>query len=269
MAEPLRFGPEDSGNLELVRQVLFRRLREDRSWAQFDHSGHGFDPYVEIHPSMQDRFQILSNQVMWELIIQGVLTPGLNAANPNLPWFRLTDYGREVLAADKFVPHDPTRYIAEVRSVARSTVKGVAFAYLEEALECFVRGVHVASALLLGVAAEAVFLDLCKVVSRSIRDPNERRHFDRLDSIRQKHNWIVQKYRNLPSDVRRSRLPESLDLTLGSLYDAIRRQRNDLGHPQEQLPKMSRDQAFVLFWIFPTFIGDVETFAAYIRRAKI
>lgn len=265
----MKFGPDDSSNLELVRQIILRRLREDDSWSQFDYSGQGLDRYVEVHPALQSRFRVLSNQVMWELIIQGVITPGRDSANPNLPWFRVTEYGEDVISADHYNPHDPTGFMAEVRSLARSTVKKVTFAYLEEALACFVRGTHVASVLLLGVAAEAAFLDLCKVVSRCIRDPNEKQQFDRMVWVRQKHTWIVDKYRNLPSDLRRKHLPESLDFTLGSLYDAIRRQRNDLGHPQENPPKMGRDQAFVLFRLFPTFVSDIESFAAFLRRYKI
>lgn len=265
MAEKLRFDDAEFNNLELVRQLVLRRLREDSTWNHFDYSGQGFDPYVAFpeHRHRQ-RFAVLANEVMWEFIIQGITTPGMNAPNPNLPFFRITDYGRQVLAADRFVPHDPAGYITDVRAAARSCVGAVAFAYLEEALQCFTRGCHVASILLLGVAAEAAFLDLCRVVRASLRHPKSQQEFDSLpDLIKPKHRWILAKYQDLPSKVRREQLPESLDMTLGSLYDLIRRQRNELGHPQESPPKLGRDQAFVAFRLFPTYVSDLEAFADF------
>lgn len=267
MEEKIRFDDAEFNNLELVRQLVMRRLRGDSSWSQMDYIGQGYDPYVTFPEYRhRQRFIVLANEVMWKFIIQGVITPGINASNPNLPFFRITDYGQQVLEADRFVPHDPAGYISEVRTAARSCVGAVAFAYLEEALHCFTRGCHIASVLLLGVAAEAALLDLCKVIRKSLRDPSSQQEFDSLpDLIKTKHRWIVSKYHGLPSKVRREQLPDSLDMTLGSLYDLIRRQRNELGHPQESPPKLGRDQAFVAFRLFPTYVSDLEAFADFCR----
>ncbi len=119
--------------------------------------------------------------------------------------------------------------------------------------------------LLLGVAAEAVFLQLCSVVLDALRDDAEREAFSQLQSVRPKHRWVVEKYNSMPRETRRSELPESLDMTLTSLYDLIRRHRNELGHPQEEPPTIEREQAFMNLKLFPTFIKDVEALAAYCR----
>jgi hypothetical protein len=73
---------------------------------------------------------------------------------------------------------------------------------------------------------------------------------------------LVGRYENLPGAERR-RLPESLDVTLTSLYDLIRRQRNELGHPQPQPPQTTREEAFVFFRLLPTFIEDAQALAQY------
>lgn len=265
MEEKVVFDDSNFNNLELVRQVVLRRLREDSTWSHLDYGGDGFDRYVTFpHSRLKGRFAVLANEVMWELIIQGVITPGMNPPNPTLPFFRITDYGQKVLAEERFVPHDPAGYISEIRTVARSCIGPVVFAYLEEALQCFTRGCHVASMLLLGVAAEAAFLGLCKVIRASLRDANTKQAFDKLpDLIRPKHRWIMEKYHALPLRVRREQLPESLDMTLGSLYELIRRQRNELGHPQESPPRLNRDYVFVAFRLFPTYVSDLEAFAAF------
>jgi hypothetical protein len=88
------------------------------------------------------RFFFLVKEVMWELLFQGVISPGLNNANPNLPFFHVTDYGREVLRAERFLPHDAGGYLDEVKKVSKTIVTDVTLAYLEEALRCFTRGCH-------------------------------------------------------------------------------------------------------------------------------
>lgn len=263
---PANFTQDDFDNLELVRQIVLRRLKDDTSWNQFDyqwdtrHTGQ----YVTYENSqLNTRFIVLVIEVMWQLIMQGVITPGMNAANLSLPWFRVTSYGKMVLETERFIPHDPSGYLDGVREVAGTTVGQAALTYLEEALRCFTSGCHLASVLLLGVAAEAVFLRLCGVISGALQDDTERTQFDRLQWVKPKHRWVVEKYAALPSEVRRGHLPQSLDVTLTSLYDLIRRQRNELGHPQEDPPAIDRELAFTYFKLFPTFIKDVEVFAAY------
>ena len=119
--------------------------------------------------------------------------------------------------------------------------------------------------LLLGVAAESVFLQLCEVVRSSLKDSKDQNAFDKLQQVRQKHRWIVEKYTLLPGKIRREQLPESLDITLTSLYELIRRQRNDLGHPRQNPPVVDREQAFVFFRLFPSYVSDAEVFAEYCR----
>ena len=205
---------------------------------------------------------------MWQLIIQNVVTPGLNASSPELPWFRVTSYGEKVLAEERFSPHDPTGYLDEFGKVANSDVGEAAHPYVEEALRCFNAGCHAAALLMVGVGAEAVFLQLCEAIEQALKSEAERNKFEKLQWVKAKHRWVVAKFEQLPSD-QRKQLPESLDLTLTSLYDLIRRQRNELGHPSGKLPDIGRERAFVYFRMFPSFVSDVEAFADYCRQNSI
>ena len=148
------------------------------------------------------------------------------------------------------IPHDPTGYLADVDAAATSLVGSKSIAYIEEALRCFNAGCHAASVLLLGVASESVFIDLCKSIEAGLQSDTEKTKFSKLKQVKEKHRWVVEKFGNLPNEVKRNNLPESLDITLVSLYDLIRRQRNELGHPQETLPDISREQAFIFFKLF-------------------
>lgn len=262
---PVTFTQADFDNLELVRQIVLRRLK-DGQWNLL------YDPWVERSASqyvtfqplhVSDRFIVLVQEVMWQLISQGVITPGKDAANPALPWFRVTSYGKNVLETERFVPHDPTGYLGEVGKVVKSATGNAALPYLEEALRCFTSGCNVAAVLLLGIAAEAVFLGLCTVIAANLKIAAERTKFEKLQWVKPKHRWVVDKYQSLPASERKDRLPESLDVTLTSLYELIRRQRNEIGHPSGQMPAIDRELAFVHFRLFPTFISDVEAFANY------
>jgi hypothetical protein len=267
MEQPIEFGDADAHNLELVRQVVLHRLKEDTSFQNMN--DFRFQKYVTSPEHRhRDRFSVLVREVMWELVAQGVISPGSDSANPDPPWFHVTEYGRKVLAAERFLPHDPGGYITDIKKVSKACVTDVTLAFLEEALRCFTRGCHVASVLLLGVAAESVFLNFCTLISRSVKDPNEQKKLDDSVPVKQKHRWVSDKYEALPSKTKRERLPESLDTTLTSLYDLIRRQRNDLGHPTS-LPRLDRDHAFVFFKLFPTYVADVEAFAEYCESSGL
>lgn len=266
----INFTKDDINNLELVREIVFRRLREG-NWNQL------YDTWEEHHtgklvqfesPGLKNRFYVLMNEVMWQLIIQNVITPGMNASNPELPWFRITSYGEVVLAEERFSPHDPAGYLDEFRKVSTSDVGESARPYVQEALRCFNAGCYAAALLMVGVGAEAVFLQLCEVIEGALKSKTERDRFEKLLWVKPKHRWVVAKFEKLPSNQRRL-LPESLDLTLTSLYDLIRRQRNELGHPSGKLPDVERERAFVYFRMFPSFVSDVEAFADYCRQNSI
>lgn len=269
----IRFTLDDSDNLEMVRQIVLRRLKEDRDFNLFYQEWGArteqFVTFDEPRAGVSGRFHMLADEVLWQFFIQGVITPGKDPSNPALPWFRLTSYGKKVLEAERFIPHDPTGYLEEVGQVAQSVVGQSAQAYLEEALRCFTSGCHLASVLLLGIAAEAVLLHLCEVAQNALSDSEEREVFDRLRGVKQKHRWLVEKYESLPERDRRRELPESLDLTLTALYELIRKQRNELGHPREQPPAIGRDLAFTYFKTFPSFINDAEAFATYCRNHSL
>lgn len=262
------FRQSDWNNLEFVRQIVLYRLKHDSGWNQFDYYwGERGSSFVEFeNDQLRSRFLELANEVMWQLLVQGVITVGMNASNPTLPCFRITDYGQKVLEAERFIPHDPTGYLDELRAVTGAITTDVTIAYVEEALRCFNSGCRVASVLLLGVAAESVFNHLCDIIRPSLKNSQEQKKLDSQLHVKPKHRWIVQKYQNLPKAIRREQLPESLDMTLTSLYDLIRRQRNELGHPQEKPPDLSREEAFVFFRLFPRFVSDVQAFAEYCQK---
>lgn len=265
------FRDSDWKNLELVRQIVLYRLKHDSQWHQLDYAwDKSTSNFVEFDPPrLRSRFVVLANEVMWQLLIQGVITVGRDVSNQALPFFRITDYGQKVLEAERFIPHDATGYLEDLRALTGVIATDVTVAYVEEALNCFNSGCHIASVLLLGVAAESVFDHMCDIVLASLKDSSEAKNLDPQLPVKPRHRWIVQKYHNLSKAVRQQQLPESLDMTLTSLYDLIRRQRNELGHPQDKPPRLTREEAFIFFRLFPGFVGDAQAFAEYCQKNGI
>jgi len=261
--EPVVFRDTDFDNLELARQIVLRRLKENPEWCAFDRTwADQYQDVVRFEPNqLRARFIALANEIMWQLVVQGVITIGKDSLNDAYPWFRITAHGQKVLEAERFVPHDPTGYIQELAAITGPLDTTVAIAYAEESLNCYAAGCNVAAVLLLGVAAEAAFNELCDSIRPTIATADQP-NLELTNPVRPRHRWLVARYETL-SSVERRRLPESLDVTLKSLYDLIRRQRNDLGHPQPQPPGTTREEAFIFFRLLPTFISNAQALAQY------
>ena len=200
----IKFDPNEKGGLELAREIILERLRNDTNWNQFDISGTGYDRYVEyIGDPYQgkEKLQFLAQDVLWEFMIQGIIAPGLNVSNPNLPWFHITDYGKKVLASGEFLPHDPTGYLERFHNEITNPDPTVE-SYLSESLNCFTRGNFIASVVMLGIASERAFLLLCESLLSAIADPTKKSKFRKileLRAIKPKMDWVSNKIQAIQS----------------------------------------------------------------------
>src|SRR5580700_7440236 len=109
--------------MEEARGFVFQAFRQG-AWNQFSAllSSVGFivartrnvsiDPVLHQDGSrfLTDQEKTLIMEVVWSLIIQGVLIPGLNDSNQGWPFLRLTEYGRRCIQEDRVLPHDPDGY---------------------------------------------------------------------------------------------------------------------------------------------------------------
>lgn len=269
----IQFDPSQRGGLELARAIVFQRLREDQSWNQYDHSGQGFDRYVEyVGDTVQGRHRLvfLTQDILWELMIQGVLAPGLNVNNPNLPFFHITDYGKKVLSEGKYLPHDPTGYLDLFQKEVK-TPDPTVMRYLSESLECFSRGNLIASIVMLGVASERMFLLLCQALQDSISDSNEKREFEKIldkNAIKPKMDWILAKIQKLQQGAHHP-FPDNVNVMLITIFDFVRCQRNDLGHPQDNPPHITIEDAYVNLRVFPSYCRISNEVIEYLHTHKV
>lgn len=259
-----------SPDLEAVREIIFERLRREPGWQQLDHTGEGYAGYVDFVGSRNLRALVFAAQeVFWELVIEGILAPGIDSSNLNLPWFHVTRYGQNVVQSGTANPHDPTGYLKRLSEKIPNPDSTVV-AYLAESLATFRGGNRVASTVMLGIAAERVFLLLCESLTAALADPNEHKAFAKiLDRfpMKPKLDWVHQKIQSISKA--HSKFPDNANIMLTVIFDFVRTQRNELGHPREVPPNVSREDAFVNLQVFPRYYQTAEEVRAFLSNAKV
>jgi hypothetical protein len=187
-----------------------------------------------------------------------------------LPWFHVTEYGRKVLAAEAGHPHDEAAYLSRVRARVPEP-DGTVLAYLAEAVSTFRRGTPVASTVMLGIAAERVFLMVCDSLLTALKDPGEQVALGNLRQrfpIKPKLDWVQAKIATLQSR-RMQGLPDNASLMVTAVYDFLRTQRNDLGHPRDLPPTIDREDAFVNLQMFPRYYQVAEELRHFLAGTQI
>lgn len=94
------------------------------------------------------------SEVFWDLFRQGIVTPGINEQNNNLPWFRISTLGKKLLAQkETYFFHDLQSYEAAIRKQIPN-IDATTLIYLKEAMQAFKVGCFLSSSVMLGVASE-------------------------------------------------------------------------------------------------------------------
>ncbi len=205
----------------------------------------------------------LIQEIVWSLIIQGILIPGLNDSNQGWPFLRLTEYGRRCIEEDRILPHDPDGFLRDFhREVpnADSTV----VEYLTEALQCYIHGLHRSAAVMLDGASEQSVLLLIDSYGNSIADPNAKQAFEttveKTQSIFRKFEQFERRFSGLQQKMPRA-LTDNVDSQLRGVFDLIRSSRNDAGHPAIS-GSVSRDAVYSHLRLFTPYckrINDLIT----------
>jgi hypothetical protein len=96
---------------------------------------------------------LLVQEVVWDLLLQGVLAPGKNSLNLHLPFVHLTDYGQRCLDEGAIVAHDPDGYVERLRAGTGGAISDIVLESARDALLAFDRGLFRTSLILLSRAA--------------------------------------------------------------------------------------------------------------------
>ncbi|MGB8657925.1 MAG: hypothetical protein WCE90_09100 [Candidatus Zixiibacteriota bacterium] len=174
------------------------------------------------------------NQIVWDLIVDRVLTLGLDKLNDKWPFLRLTKFGDLVVKEEQPTHYDPEGYSAILESFTPQ-IDPVIKQYVLEGLNCFRQRLIFAAAVMFGAAAEKAVLLLLESIGKAQNDPNKKQQIDKLLERGRLPQIFSEIRSSLEVLIKLDRIPypthEGSSEHLLSLYEMIRVQRNDAVHP--------------------------------------
>jgi hypothetical protein len=193
--------------------------------------------------------------IMWDLIIEGVVRPGTTQGEVNFPFFHVTEFGKEKIK-DPVSPYDPEGYLRGLKA-AVPDLDDVIVIYLNEGLHTFRIGTLLSSTMALGCASEKAFLLLVKAYGDALQGNTQKkfrqntegklikRQFDEFSKMLDSHLKA-----KLPGD-----LTADLDVTLSGIFTLLRNLRNEIGHPTGR--SVDREQAYANLRVFPHYVKRI------------
>jgi len=250
--ESVSYDPNQYENLKLGIGEVFAR-REGRI-----HPGHHGAP----HPLDRADSEIFL-EVFWDLFRQGVITLGLNDANREFPFFRVSQLGQRVADSHSaYFFHDVSTYESVIRTEVPK-VNEVTLIYLKEAMQAFRSGCILSATVMLGVATEHTFLLLLEVIENSSKHQKTYASVSAERTILQRFNKfrsiLDQNTKTLPSAVK-----EDLDTHFAGVLSVIRTFRNQAGHPTGKI--IDREQTFVLLHLFIPYCKKLYQLMEYFKK---
>lgn len=192
------------------------------------------------------------NQIVWDLVTERIITPGIDTNNLEWPWLRLTDFGKSVASDSSTKYYDPDGYIARLQILVPN-VDEVIVQYLSEALNCFRQQLFFSASVMCGAAAEKAVLLLLTSTAKYESDAKKKKELEGLlerpnlprifESIQSKVDQLIEK-KELPYTVHQGSSQHLL-----SLFEMIRVHRNEAVHPNAG--KVTREKIFLSIQTIP------------------
>lgn len=189
-------------------------------------------------------------QGIWGLVARGLAYIDITQSAPENWSLELTAAGAAALKDEAYNPDDPSGYLSRLYADVPGLAP-LAKQYVEEALSSYYHQVYLSSTVMLGVAAEAIFLDVAaefagwvggntgQNLTKSLQSPKVA-YVRKFEEFRKR---LLSASPKLPNN-----LSDGLDLQLNAVLDLLRVNRNQAGHPTGV--RIERDDAFVNLRMF-------------------
>ena len=215
---------------QTIRNEIINYLKTNPD-TQLLHIAHHIGQRLGV--DVKERFRKEIFEEIHLLLLNNILMIGHNYAQWEHPWLELTEYGRRCIEEGSVIPLDPEGYITQVLKELPKT-DSVVMDYLKESITAFNRDLILSSTITLGVASEQAMLILMESFSNYISNSQQFKTIeDKLegeDSIFRKYKVFKESLIQLPKNVRIS-FPQNFDVHIDTLFNFIRLNRNETGHP--------------------------------------
>jgi hypothetical protein len=199
------------------------------------------------------RYQDQIREIVWGLVIQGIVIPGGSSNQPDLPSMQVSEWGKRCLETGEFLPHDAGQYLARLQTQIPGVDPNLLL-YLQESLGAFRAGAYLASAVMTGVAAEKALLVLCAAMEAAFQTQDARDRFAakiKGKVIKQVFDEMWKRLDPVHDQLAADLNKEDVRAELSGTFDLIRKTRNDAGHPTGR--QISREEAHNLLLLFPQY----------------
>ncbi|HUV56051.1 MAG TPA: hypothetical protein VMV84_02340 [Dehalococcoidales bacterium] len=210
------------------------------------------------------------SEVIWDLILEHVVTPGENMPDKGFPFFRLTEFGKDYISQSAPHYYDPQGYMKFLRNIVQN-LDPVIEQYIFESLNCYRRQLFFASAVMIGAAAEKAILLLLQAITNSMSNPSSKRKAAQLidkpnlpeifDTIRKTVEPLI-KAKTIPYSVHKGCTEH-----LMSLFEMIRVQRNDAIHPV--CGQVDRTKVFLSLQTIPAALETINKLVEWLGSNSI
>lgn len=210
--------------------------------------------------------QIHGGEVMaaiWALIGQGLAFIDISQPAPENWTLVLTAAGAEAVRDGEINPDNSGEYLARLTDMVPG-VSQVVMRYAREALASYTGRCYLASAVMLGVASEAAFLEMSSSFAAWLP---EKQGAKLGELVRNPHRNYIAKFAEFRKRIEpiKGELPEELSdgmaLTMDAVLDLLRVYRNDAGHPTGK--QVQRQDAFINLQMFARYLQKLYALKAF------
>ena len=252
-----------STNTVTLQSTILRLLSQPGVDRRLGRGHHYFtEAVLNTYPAGNRPSHELIAQTLWSLVGRGLIYIDMSQDAPTNWEWRLTDTGRAAAKDEQFNPDDPERYIVRLHSNVTNMSDLVAV-YAEEAIRCYSHGCYLASAVMLGVASEAAFMEMAeasvpwlqsaRIALKKILDVPRQPYVKKFEEFRKR---VEPRKADLPND-----LADGMSLTFDAVLDLLRIQRNDAGHPTGKA--ISREDQYISLQMFGRYLQRLYQFRAF------
>lgn len=230
---------------------------------------HAIDSQIRRLAAQYQRHDILTLQeIIWELLLQGVLAPGKNSLNLNLPFVHVTEYGARCLEEDALLLHDPDGYMERLGKHVGPFLDEVVRESARESVLSFLAGRYLASMVMLGIGAQRSFDLLAAAYAKAIAEQTRQEAFK--EAMRAAGRNSTRRFDLLQGELASlclsAGLKDTLDPALLGLRNIIRCTHDDEGNPV--IRPIERETAHANLLLFPQICARIYELINYLAEKR-
>lgn len=200
-----------------------------------------------------------TREILWDFVIQRVLTLG-DYHNASWPHLSLTEYGTKAINSEGPIPNDSSGYMQSLKDSV-SDLDSIIETYICESIRTYNINQLLSSTITLGCASERAILLVIDTYADTFKDVERAKAFRKKiegkfikTQFDEFEKSIKPQLTSYPYEIR-----ENFNNTFNGVYQMIRNNRNDAGHPTgKQIDKDNLFSNLRVFIPYCKYIYDLK-----------